>query len=152
MMQRTSGRSHNSRWVVPPGSRKREMGFLIMSRIVHTGPVPQSCAPPSFIWRGIRNALLSPRTIAFSGALFPYCHSSINDTLGGWEAGPRTGFIGLLAATPPATVPNSHGREASLPGARFCESEVLTKQHNRGHSWQEACARGTEIVTRENSN
>ena len=48
----------------------------------------------------------------------------------------------------PPPVPNSHGREASLPGARFCESEVLTKAllHNRGHSWQEeACARGRKL-------
>ena len=142
-------------WDRAGSSRKREMWVWIMSKqggIVHTGPVPQSCAPPTYIWRAISNALLNPERSPLLLSLFPHCHSSINDMLRGWEAGPRTGFIGLLTATPPATVPNSHGREASLPGARFCESEVLTKQHNRGHSWQEACARGTEIVTRENSN
>ena len=33
--------------------------------------------------------------------------------LRGWEAGPRTGFIGLLNQHR-TDVPNSHGREASL--------------------------------------
>ena len=143
-------------WIVhgaPP--KEGDVGVGIMSRIVHTGPVPQSCAPPTSICRRIWNALLNPENdlLLLLLPLFPHCHSSINDMLRGWEAGPRTGFIGLLNQHRTTAVPNSHGREASLLGARFCESEVLTKArlHNRGHSWQEeACAKGTEIVTREN--
>ena len=77
-------------WIVhgaPP--KEGDVGVGIMSRIVHTGPVPQSCAPPTSIYRRIWNALLNPENdlLLLLLPLFPHCHSSINDMDGRLDRG-----------------------------------------------------------------